>query len=67
MNVETKTLLSEYLLDKSIDEDLDEMELMDSYEEMEWQVWGVFEDWSNEDWDAAETKILRVVETYGRI
>jgi hypothetical protein len=65
MNAKTRHLLSEYLFNKSADEALDEEDRMDLYEQMEDSVWGVFEDWENEDWEAANAKIVRIKSVYG--
>ncbi len=65
MNAKTRHLLSEYLLNKSIAEALDEEDRMDLYEQTEESVWGVFEDWDNQAWEAANAKILRIKSVYG--
>jgi hypothetical protein len=65
MNTKTKNILSEYIQEKLVDEELDYNELIDSYEEMEWQVWEIFNDLANEDWEGADTKLIRVKNVYG--
>ena len=58
MNAETRSLLSEHLFNQAEDQRLDDDEF--DPEAMEEYVWGVFEDWGNGDWDAAEVKLLRL-------
>lgn len=60
MNAETKRILSQYLFDKAVEEELDEQDWMDSLDEMEDNVWGVFRDWADGDWESAEIKLLRI-------
>lgn len=66
MNAETKHLLSEHLFNVAADEELDDEDLTDLYEEMEWQVWGVFEDWGNEDWESASIQTCVCISLAGR-
>ena len=64
MNAETKHLLSQYLFDSLREQEWDEQDLMDYIDRMEDDVWGVFRDWADEDWESAEVKLLRI-STYG--
>lgn len=65
MNAETRHLLSAHLFDQAESARLDEDDRMDSFEEMECQVWGVFEDWASEDYEAASAKLIRIRGIYG--